>query len=105
MQGGVKVSDYVATWRTAYNQIEAGYLPGECQLLAMFVNGLPMNSILFVTLYDNVLNNSVELPDIQHIFDHALCIKEHAMNSPTQSTSLSSSYNNFDAYLLISTRL
>ena len=69
-QGGIKVSDYVAMWRTAYNQMEAaGYLPSECQLLTMFVDGLPMNIISFVTLYDNVLNslnNNAKLPNVQH---------------------------------------
>ena len=46
--GGVQVSDFVATWRTGYNQMEAaGHLPSERQLLAMFVDGLPTNAVSY----------------------------------------------------------
>jgi Reverse transcriptase (RNA-dependent DNA polymerase) len=84
-RGGVKVPDYVATWRTAHNQMEAaGYLPSKRQLLAMFVDGLPTNSVSFVTLYDNVLNSlndSVELPNIQHLFDHVIRIENNILRT------------------------
>jgi hypothetical protein len=54
-----------------------GHLPGEHQLLAMFIDGLPTNAVSFVTLYDNVLNSlndNVELPNLQHLFNHTIRI-------------------------------
>jgi hypothetical protein len=56
----------------------ARYLPGKCQLLTMFVDGLPTNLVSFITLYDNVinsLNDNAALPNIQHLFKHTICIK------------------------------
>ena len=80
-RGGVRVTDYVAAWRTGYNQMEAaGHLPSERQLLAMFVDGLPSNAVSFVTLYANVLNSlndSRDLPNIHHLFDHAIRIENN----------------------------
>jgi hypothetical protein len=82
-RGGVRVADYVATWRIAYNQMEAaGHLPSKRQLLTMFVNGLPTNSVSFITLYGNMLNslnNDTKLPNIQHLFDHIICIENNQL--------------------------
>lgn len=89
-RGGVRVTEYVATWRAAFNQMEsAGHLPSERQLLAMFVDGLPTNAVPFVTLYDNVLNSldGVDgLPNIHHLFNHVVRIENnllwtHLLNS------------------------
>jgi hypothetical protein len=84
-RGGVRVTDYVATWRIAYNQMEAArHLPSEQQLLTMFVNGLLTNSVSFITLYDNVLNslnNDTELPNIQHLFDHTIYIENNQLQT------------------------
>ena len=81
-RGGVRVTDYVATWRTSFNQMEAaGHLPSQRQLLTMFVDGLPTNSVSFITLYNNVLtslnDNSQPLPSIHHLFDHAIRLESN----------------------------
>ena len=60
----------------------AGYLPSARQLLLMFVDGLPMNLVSFVTLYDNVLNSlndNVELPNIHQLFDHVIHIENNLL--------------------------
>ena len=84
-RGGVRVSDYVATWRTAFNQMDAaGHLPSKRQLLAMFVDGLPTNAVPFITLYDNVLNSLNDtngLPNIQHLFDHVIRIENNLLRT------------------------
>jgi Reverse transcriptase (RNA-dependent DNA polymerase) len=93
-RGGVRVNDYVATWRTAYNQMEAaGHLPSERQLLAMFVDGLPTNSVSFITLYDNILNSlndNSELPNIHHLFDHTIRIESNILRTRLLNPSLRS---------------
>ena len=43
-RGGVRVTDFVTTWHTLINQMEAaGFLPGTRQLLSIFVDGLPIH--------------------------------------------------------------
>ena len=85
MRGGVRVPDYVSTWRTGYNQMEAaGHLPSERQLLAMFVDGLPTNAVPYVTLYDNVLNSLNDangLPNLIHLFDHVIRIENNLLRT------------------------
>ena len=84
-RGGVRVPDYVATWRTGFNQMEAaGHLPSERQILAMFVDGLPTNAVPYVTLSDNVLNSlndTAELLNIHHLFDHVICIENNLLRT------------------------
>ena len=62
----------------------AGYLPSKHQLLSMFINGLPMNSVLFVNLYDNVLNSlndNLALPNIHQLFDHTIRIENNLLRT------------------------
>jgi hypothetical protein len=53
----------------------AGYPPTACQTLTMFIDGLPMNVVSYIMLYDNVMvplnepNDSL-LPNIHQLFDH-----------------------------------
>ena len=75
-RGGVRIPDYVSTWRMLYNQMEAaGYPPSARQTLAMFIDGLPTTIVSYITLYDNIMislnepNDSL-LPNIHHLFDH-----------------------------------
>ena len=74
-RGGVRVSDYINTWRVSINQMEAaGFLPGTRQLLSIFADGLPNNTVAFITLYDNImlsLNDPFDqsLPNIHQLFD------------------------------------
>jgi hypothetical protein len=57
----------------------AGYSPSARQTLTMFINGLPMNIVSYITLYDNVLislndpNDSL-LPNIHYLFDHVTSV-------------------------------
>ena len=73
----------MAIWRIAYNQMEAaGHLPSDQQLLTMFIDGLPTDLVSFITLYDNVLNslnNDAELLNMQHLFDHTICIENNQL--------------------------
>jgi hypothetical protein len=62
----------------------AKYLPGECQLLAMFLDKLPTNLVSFITLYDNVmnsLNDNTALPNIQHLFKHTIHIENNILRT------------------------
>ena len=50
----------------------------------MFVDGLPTNSISFVTLYDSILNSlndSLPLPNIQDLFDHTIRIENNILRT------------------------
>ena len=68
--GGVRTADFISTWRASINQMEAaGFLPGLRQLLSMFADGLPNNTVAFINLYDSImlcLNDSDDnaLPNI-----------------------------------------
>ena len=86
-RGGVRIPDYVSTWRMLYNQMEAaGYPPSARQTLTMFIDGLPMNIVSFITLYDNVMislnepNDSL-LPNIHQLFDHVTRIDGNVTRS------------------------
>ena len=69
-RGGVRVSNFITMWRISINQMEAaGFLPGTRQLLAIFADGLPNNTVAFINLYDSIhtsLNEPYEqaLPNI-----------------------------------------
>lgn len=53
---GVCVLDYISTWYILYNQMEATEYPSTaCQTLTMFIDGLPMNIVSYITLYDNIM--------------------------------------------------
>jgi hypothetical protein len=73
--GGVRVADFISTWHVSINQMEAaGFLPGLQQLLSVFADGLPNNTVAFINLYDNImlcLNDPDDntLQNIHHIFD------------------------------------
>ena len=79
-RGGVRISDYITTWRISINQMEAaGFLPGTRQLLAIFADGLPTNTVAFINLYNNILSSLNEpneqlLPNIHHVFDRTIHI-------------------------------
>ena len=74
-RGGVRVSEFIATWHVSVNQMEAaGFLPSTRQLLTIFTDGLPNNTVAFVNLYDDILSSLNEpneqlLPSIHHLFD------------------------------------
>ena len=62
----------------------AGHLPSERQILAMFVDGLPTNTVSYVTLYDSILNslNDIgELPNIHHLFNHVVHIENNLLQT------------------------
>ena len=67
-------------WRTSLNQMEAaGFLPGLRQLLSIFADGLPHNTVAFVNLYDNIIlslneTNEQQLPNLHHLFDRTINI-------------------------------
>ena len=77
-QGGVRLADFITTWRTSLNQMEAaGFLPSPRQLLSIFADGLPQSTVAFVNLYDNIIlslnePNDQLLPNIHHLFDRAV---------------------------------
>ena len=53
-RGGVHFADFITTWCTSVNQMEAaGFLSGICQLLSILADGLPHNTVTFINLYDN----------------------------------------------------
>ena len=55
-RGGVRLADFITTWRTSLNQMEAaGFLPSPRQLLLIFADGLPQSTVAFVNLYDNII--------------------------------------------------
>ena len=74
-RGGVRVTDFINTWRISINQMEAaGFLPGARQLLSTFADGLPNNTVAFINLYDNIMSslndpNDQSLPNIHLLFD------------------------------------
>ena len=79
-RGGVRISDFINTWRTSLSQMEAaGFLPGIRQLLSTFADGLPNNTVAFVNLYDHIISSLNEpyeqsLPNIHHLFDRTIQI-------------------------------
>src|ERR1700678_4055587 len=81
--GGVRVTDFITTWRTSVNQMEAaGFLPGSRQLLSMFADGLPQNTVAFINLYDNIIMwlnvpNEQLLPNIHFLFDRTTNIENN----------------------------
>ena len=86
-RGGVRVLDYVSTWRMLYNQMEAaGYPLSIRQTLTMFIDGLPTNVVSYITLYDNIMvslnepNDSL-LPNIHHLLDHVVRIDGNVTRS------------------------
>ena len=76
-RGGVRVSEFITTWRISFNQMEAaGFLPGIRQLLAIFADGLPNNTVAFVNLHDSIISSLNEpyehsLPNLHYLFDRA----------------------------------
>lgn len=95
-RGGVRVADFITTWRVSYNQMEAaGFLPGTRQLLAIFADGLPNNTVSFVNLYDYIIfslnePNEQALPNIHELFDRTIHIENNIqrtriMNTPARS--------------------
>ena len=86
-RGGVRIPDYVTTWRMLYNQMEAaGYPPSTRQALTMFIDGLPTNIVSYITLYDNIMislnepNDSLLL-NIYQLFDHVTRINGNITRS------------------------
>ena len=79
-RGGVRLVDFISTWRTSLNQMEAaGFLPSPRQLLSIFADGLPHSTVAFVNLYDNIIlclnePNEQLLPNIHQLFDRAINI-------------------------------
>ena len=79
-RGGVHLAEFITTWRTSLNQMEAaGFLPSMRQMLAVFADGLPHNTVAFVNLYDNIIHSLNEpnerlLPNIHDLFDRATSI-------------------------------
>ena len=64
----------------------AGYPPSSRQMLTMFIDGLPTNIVLFITLYDNVmifLNEPDDslLLNIHQLFDHFTRIDGNVIRS------------------------
>ena len=82
-RGGVRLSEYISTWRVSINQMEvAGFLPGTRQLLSIFADGLPNNTVAFINLYDNIISSLNEpldqsLPNIHQLFDRAVHIENN----------------------------
>ena len=79
-RGGVRITEFITTWRSSLKQMEAaGFLPGPRQLLSIFADGLPQNTVAFVNLYDTIilcLNEPQDhlLPNIHHLFDRVINI-------------------------------
>ena len=82
-RGGVRLNDFITTWRTSLNQMEAaGYLPSPRQILSIFADGLPTNTVAFVNLYDHIIlslnePNEQLLPNIHQLFDRAINLDNH----------------------------
>ena len=74
-RGGVRILDFITTWRISINQMEAaGFLPGTRHILAIFADGLPNTTVAFINLYDYIMSslnepNDQSLPNIHHLFD------------------------------------
>ena len=79
-RGGVRVGDFINTWHVSVNQMEAaGFLPGPQQLLSIFADGLPNNTVAFINLYDSIISSLNEpdessLPTIYYLFDVTLLL-------------------------------
>ena len=82
-RGGVRVLEFVTTWHISINQMEAaGFLPGTRQLLAIFADGLPNNTVAFINLYDSIISSLNEpneqlLPNIHSLFDRTIHIENN----------------------------
>jgi hypothetical protein len=82
-RGGVRITEFITTWRISINQMEAaGFLPGIRQLLSILADGLPHNTVAFVNLYDNIISSLNEpnerlLPNIHHLFDRIVSIENN----------------------------
>ena len=82
-RGGVRVGDFITTWRISINQMEAaGFLPGTRQLLSIFADGLPTNTVAFINLYDSIISSLNEfdessLPNIYYLFDRTTQIENN----------------------------
>ena len=85
-RGGVHVSEFITTWHVSVNQMEAaGFLPSARQLLTIFADGLPNNTVAFVNLYDNILSSLNEpneqlLPSIHLLFDRTTHIDNNIVS-------------------------
>ena len=79
-RGGVRVADFINTWRTSINQMEAaGFLPSNRQLLSIIADGLLNNTVAFINLFDNIMlslndSNDQMLPNIHQLFDRTINI-------------------------------
>jgi hypothetical protein len=86
-RGGVRITDFITTWRISVNQMEAaGFLPGTRQLLSIFADGLPHHTVAFINLYDNIiacLNEPNEhlLPNIHLLFDRTINIENNILRN------------------------
>lgn len=82
-RGGVRVGDFINTWHVSVNQMEAaGFLPGPQQLLSIFADGLPNNTVAFINLYDSIISSLNEpdessLPTIYYLFERATIIENN----------------------------
>ena len=82
-RGGVRVTEFITTWRILVNQMEAaGFLPGIRQLLSIFADGLPTNTVAFINLYDHIISSLNEpheqsLPNIHFLFDRTMQIENN----------------------------
>ena len=82
-RGGVRIPEFITTWRVSINQMEAaGFLPGISQLLSIFADGLPTNTVAFINLYDDIISSLNEpydqsLPNIHHLFDRTIHIENN----------------------------
>ena len=114
-RGGVRLSDFITIWRTSLNQMEAaGFLPGPRQLLTVFADGLPQNTVAFVNLYDNIISwlnepNDQMLPSIHQLFDQAINIDNNIQRTRIlnpnlrrlQSTSTSAILSNSSSQAIV----
>src|SRR6202522_627807 len=86
-RGGVRVTNFIATWRTSVNQMDAaGFLPGPRQLLTIFADGLPHHTVAFINLYDSILSclnepNEHLLPNIHLLFDRTINIDNNVQRN------------------------
>jgi hypothetical protein len=88
-RGGVRVPEYISTWRSSYNQMEAaGYPPSSRQALTMFADGLLTNTVSFVNLHDTIITSLNEpdetlLPNLYYLFDQVIRLDNIAIRSRT----------------------
>ena len=82
-RGGVRVADFITTWRSSINQMEAaGFLPGLRHLLSMFADGLPNSTVAYINLIDHIISSLNEpheqsLPSLQQLFDRTIHIENN----------------------------